>query len=417
VTSIEVDALGKRYVVGARKPATAWWPLRWNDRAPVKHRPRREVWALRDVSFSLTPGTVLGVLGRNGAGKSTLLRILARVTPPSEGHVRGRGRVIPLLHVGGGLHPFLSGRENVFLNAAMYGVPRREVERRFGAIVDFAGLGAFIDAPLRTYSSGMHLRLAFSIAVNLEPRILLADEVLAVGDAEFQERCLESVREAARAGTTVLFVSHDMDAISRLCNRALWLDGGRVAALGAAPDVIAAYENAHVGGAGDRPQAAAPQDTKGAHAGPLGEILAVRLIDADGREIAAASPDDRVGIRIVFRADRAPIDGRCAVELHTGGICAFRSTQAEDASISAPGVHVAEVAIPGGLLATRTYSVRVRLRLAGADRQRSRLTVDPAVTFQVHDASSVGPIGRKQPGIVAPQLEWSLRRESDARET
>ena len=417
MTSIDVEALGKRYVLGSSKSIAPWWALgRAPEHRAAAKRRRREVWALRDVSFSLEPGTILGVVGRNGAGKSTLLKILARVTPPSEGRVHGRGRVIPLLQIGGGLHPFLSGRENVFLSAAMYGVPKREVERRLDAIVDFAGVGVFIDAPLRTYSSGMSLRLAFSIALNLEPQILLADEVLAVGDAEFQERCLESVRAAARSGTTVLFVSHDMRSVARLCNRALWLDAGRIAALGDVAEVTSAYDGSwHAIETSDPSEPEAPQGRRGSHAGPLGEILAVRLVGTDGREMGSASPGQRVRIRIVFRADRAPVDALCGVTLHADEVCAFRSVQPAATAIDATGIHVAEAEIPPGLLAARTYSVRVAVRLAGEEKQRSRLVVDRALQLQVHDASG-GPPARKQPGVVAPQLDWHLRRQSDARE-
>jgi ABC-type polysaccharide/polyol phosphate transport system ATPase subunit len=418
VTSIDVEALGKRYVLGSPKSATPWWPLGRSPehRASAKRR-RREVWALRDVSFSLSPGTILGVVGRNGAGKTTLLKILARITPPSEGRVHGRGRVIPLLQIGGGLHPFLTGRENVFLSAAMYGIPKREVERRFDAIVDFAGVGVFIDAPLRTYSSGMSLRLAFSIAVNLEPQILLADEVLAVGDAEFQERCLESVRVAARSGTTVLFVSHDMRAVAKLCNRALWLDGGRIAGLGDVAEVTTAYDGSwhaiEPSGPSDSAEHVALQN-KGSHVGALGEILAVALVGADGHEIGFASPGQRVGVRIVFRADRAPVAALCAVTLHADEVCAFRSVQPAATTIGATGVHVAEASIPPGLLAARTYSVRVAVRLAGDEKQRSRLVVDRALQLRVSDPSS-DPPRRRQPGVLNPQLEWSLRRQGDAR--
>src|SRR6185436_19824646 len=180
---------------------------------------QREVWALKDVTFALEKGQILGVIGPNGAGKTTLLKVLSRVTPPTEGRIFGYGRVVPLLAIGAGFQEDQTGRANIFLNAAMYGVPAELVEERLDDIIDFADIGDFIDVQVRRYSSGMYLRLAFSVAVNMNPDILLADEVLAVGDVDFQERCLERVKQAGRDGMIVLFVSHDMAAITRLCSR------------------------------------------------------------------------------------------------------------------------------------------------------------------------------------------------------
>ncbi|NLF14863.1 MAG: ATP-binding cassette domain-containing protein [Anaerolineaceae bacterium] len=199
------------------------------------------IWALKDVSFEVGCGEVVGIIGRNGAGKSTLLKILSRVTEPTEGRAVIHGRVGSLLEVGTGFHPELSGRENIYLNGAILGMKRAEIVRKFDEIVAFAEIDKFIDTPVKRYSSGMYVRLAFAVAAHLEPEILLVDEVLAVGDATFQKKCLGKMDDVATAGRTVLFVSHNMSAVQRLCARSVMLDGGRVVAEGPTPDVVAEY--------------------------------------------------------------------------------------------------------------------------------------------------------------------------------
>jgi lipopolysaccharide transport system ATP-binding protein len=199
------------------------------------------IWALRDVSFEVKQGEVIGLIGRNGAGKSTLLKILSRITAPTEGYIEGFGRVGSLLEVGTGFHPELTGRENVYLNGAILGMSRREIDDKLDEIVSFAEVEKFIDTPVKHYSSGMYLRLAFAVAAHLEPEILLVDEVLAVGDAAFQKKCLGRMNDVARAGRTVVFVSHNMAAISNLCNRCLLLDGGQVILNGDTATVVGQY--------------------------------------------------------------------------------------------------------------------------------------------------------------------------------
>ena len=204
----------------------------------------REVWALRDVSFSVARGECFGIIGRNGSGKSTLLRVIARVLRPTAGRIWVRGRVAPLLELGAGFHGELTGRENVFLNGTLLGHPRAEVARRLDWIVSFAELWDFIDAPLRTYSTGMVARLAFATATAWEPEILLVDEILAVGDEAFRRKCRERMEGFLRGGTTIVLVSHDMQLVRELCQRALWLDGGRARALGPSAAVTAEYQGA-----------------------------------------------------------------------------------------------------------------------------------------------------------------------------
>jgi lipopolysaccharide transport system ATP-binding protein len=205
-------------------------------------RPRRETfWALKDVSFEVKHGEVLGIIGRNGAGKSTLLKILSRITKPTSGYAEIYGRVGSLLEVGTGFHPELTGRENIFLNGAVLGMSRRDIQKHFDEIVAFADVEQFLDTPAKRYSSGMYMRLAFAVAAHLEPEVLVVDEVLAVGDAEFQKKCLGKMSEVAKSGRTVLFVSHNMVAVQNLCSAALWLQNGRIHALGEVLNVVSGY--------------------------------------------------------------------------------------------------------------------------------------------------------------------------------
>jgi lipopolysaccharide transport system ATP-binding protein len=260
--AIRIDKVGKCYRVHGGERRLGYRTLRealsQAARAPLHALRRRrasakgeDFWALRDVSLDVRPGEVLGVIGRNGAGKSTLLKILSRITKPTTGRIHLRGRVGSLLEVGTGFHPELTGRENVFLNGAILGMSRREILRKFDEIVDFAGVDKFLDTPVKRYSSGMYVRLAFAVAAHLEPDILMIDEVLAVGDASFQKKCLGKMNEVAHEGRTVLFVSHDLANISRLCTRAVLLSAGEVEAIGEPGEVIAQYVpsdlNVHAG--------------------------------------------------------------------------------------------------------------------------------------------------------------------------
>jgi lipopolysaccharide transport system ATP-binding protein len=213
-------------------------------KSPAAEDPR-DFWALRGLDFEVQEGDVVGIIGRNGAGKSTLLKILSRLTSPTEGRARIRGRLASLLEVGTGFHPELTGRENIFLNATILGMRRREIQRKFDAIVAFSGVEAFIDTPVKRYSSGMYVRLAFAVAAHVETDILIVDEVLAVGDAEFQKRCLGKMGEVARSGRTVLFVSHNLVAVRTLCNRGIVLDKGQLVLKGTAEECVSAYENYH----------------------------------------------------------------------------------------------------------------------------------------------------------------------------
>ena len=241
---LEVESLGKRYRLGGGvrhdtlRDALAH---RFGRLGSTREDSPEDFWALRDVSFSVAEGEVVGIIGRNGAGKSTLLKLLSRITAPTEGRIRVGGRVASLLEVGTGFHPELSGRENIFMNGAILGMTRREIQSRFAKIVEFAEVERFLDTPIKRYSSGMYVRLAFAVAAHLEPDILLVDEVLAVGDGEFQKKCLGRMTEVARSGRTVLLVSHNLAAIQQVTARCLLLENSGLAADGATPDVVATY--------------------------------------------------------------------------------------------------------------------------------------------------------------------------------
>jgi lipopolysaccharide transport system ATP-binding protein len=244
MAAIEVEGIGKRYELGQLRGGYELLSERLRNRVTSigsPKPPREEFWAVRDVGFEVAHGETFGIVGHNGAGKSTLLKILARVTPPTEGVARLHGRVGALLEVGTGFHPELTGRENVFLNGAILGMRRVEIERKFDEIVEFADVERFIDTPVKRYSSGMQLRLAFSVAAHLEPEILIIDEVLSVGDLAFQRKCLGRMEEVAEEGRTVLFVSHNLSAVQSLCNRAILLAQGKVVSEGTAEAVIGDY--------------------------------------------------------------------------------------------------------------------------------------------------------------------------------
>jgi lipopolysaccharide transport system ATP-binding protein len=247
-TAIRVDGLGKRFRLGERERYVALRDvLARAVTAPFRRRTgahgngQAHIWALRDVTFGVGEGETIGIVGRNGAGKSTLLKILAGITLPTEGCAEVRGRVGSLLEVGTGFHPELTGRENIYFSGSILGMKRREIDRNFDEIAAFSGVETFLDTPLKHYSSGMQLRLAFSVAAHLEPEVLLVDEVLAVGDLEFQKKCIGKMEEVTRGGRTVLFVSHNMGAIRRICTRGVWLDAGAVRMTGTAAECVDAY--------------------------------------------------------------------------------------------------------------------------------------------------------------------------------
>jgi ABC-type polysaccharide/polyol phosphate transport system ATPase subunit len=280
---VDFDHVSKRYVLGQRMNARE---ALMTAASRALHRQRSaasELWSLRDVSFSVAEGEALGIVGRNGAGKSTILKILARITSPTAGVSRTRGRVAALLEVGTGFHGELTGRENVYLNGAILGMSRRDISMRFDQIVDFSGVERFLDTPVKRYSSGMYLRLAFAVAAHLEPDVLVVDEILAVGDAEFQRKCLGRMQEAEQDGRTLIFVSHDLQSLARICERSLWLDRGRVLDSGPTAEIVRSYLSSGPAGnnAADTPLQSGPITVRGVRVRPAQETNGTALMRGD----------------------------------------------------------------------------------------------------------------------------------------
>ncbi len=306
--AITIENIGKRYRLGQTHEHTLSDRLvrlarQLGGKATADVAPAEEFWALRDINLEIGEGDSVGIVGGNGAGKSTLLKILSRITQPSTGRVLVRGRMSSLLEVGTGFHPELTGRENVFLNGTILGMRRAEIARKFDEIVAFSGVEKFIDTPVKRYSSGMHVRLAFAVAAHLEPDVLIIDEVLAVGDSEFQKRCLGKMDDVAREGRTVIFVSHNMAAIQKLCSRAVWIRKGQLAGNGAPTDVIDAYLDSLGAPTGTEvfdapgymyrydPHAAAPQDAR---------VISLQALGRDDRPLREIGTWDPVRFRIEF---------------------------------------------------------------------------------------------------------------------
>jgi lipopolysaccharide transport system ATP-binding protein len=416
--AIEAQALSKRYRIGHLQ--AAYGTLRESLSHAAKrltgqeHRPHHEqIWALRDVSFHVDEGEVLGVIGRNGAGKSTLLKILTRITTPTSGKAFIRGRVGSLLEVGTGFHPELTGRENVFLNGSILGMRRRVIQSKLDEIIDFSGIEKFIDTPVKRYSSGMYVRLAFSVAAHLEPEILLVDEVLAVGDAEFQRRCLGRMEDLSGTGRTVLFVSHNMQAVNQLCDRAILLDGGNIVADGQTAQVVTRYlQSAH--GTGSRRSwpdlASAPGDD-------VAKLLSVRIVDEDGATVETHDVRQPVGIEITFRVLRhgPPVFPKIKIRDRQGEI-AFNAldTSPRWHEPSEPGDYVATAWIPENLLNEGLTTVDVAVCSLHAPKLYQHAAYYDVVSFHVFDPfegdSARGRFGGQLRGVIRPLLDWTSER-------
>ena len=411
--TVRVSNLGKCYRTS--KPPSPWQQIAAKFRKPAAAKPAHEIWALKDVSFALERGTILGVIGPNGAGKTTLLKILARVTLPTEGRVVGRGTVAPLLELGAGLQPDMTARENIAMYMTWNGLSQADVERRTDEIVGFAEIEEFVDTPLKRFSNGMYVRLAFSMAINMQPDILLADEILAVGDLTFQERCLQRVEEAGAAGMTVFFVSHDMAAIQRLCTRVILLNGGQLVLDGDPETVVNHYEQA----AWTMAPGGAKRGKKGRHASEHGEILSVRLMSADGREIGVARHEEELQLRVTFSVLTPGITVRALISMSARGVVAFRTAQPADIAVTEPGIFVIRLRIPAYLLADTIYTAKVGILLV-KDGEQTTLVMDNALVFRVyadHDTGDKSLLtlyhGSSWSGVLMPNLDWDVVRERD----
>jgi len=316
-SSIAIDSISKRYRIGGRANATLRERIvDWTTK-PLRARRAAapSVWALRDVSFEVPQGQVVGIIGRNGAGKSTLLKILSRITSPTSGSVRVRGRVASLLEVGVGFHNELTGRENVYLNGSILGMQKREVDRRFDAIVNFAGVEQFLDTQVKHYSSGMRLRLGFAVAAHLEPDILVVDEVLAVGDAGFQKKCLDAMEGLQSGGRTVLFVSHNMAAVENLCSRGIWIDSGQIRMDGSANEVVSSYMKSFAEAATNGTQLSSVEERLGD--GSI-RFTGIEYLAPDGTPSLLTRSGDPLQIRLHYRVETTVHNPSFGFRLYTG---------------------------------------------------------------------------------------------------
>jgi lipopolysaccharide transport system ATP-binding protein len=414
---INVEDLGKRYRLGARQ--TPYGSLRDSlvgaVRSPWKrlqrNGPNPLIWALREVSFTIQPGEAVGIVGRNGAGKSTLLKLLSRITEPTTGIIELYGRIASLLEVGTGFHAELTGRENIYLNGAILGMTRAEIRRKFDEIVAFAEVEPFIDTPVKHFSSGMYLRLAFAVAAHLEPEILLVDEVLAVGDARFQRKCLDKMQEVGKQGRTVLFVSHNMPAVTRLCSRTILLDAGRVIGDGPSSEIVSAYLSSGLG-------TTAAREWPDLEEAPGNDVVKLRAVRVQSQ---AGTVTDAMDIRrpITIEMDYEVLkSGHVLVpNLHfhnEEGVYAFVASDLDPewrGKERPTGRYVSSAIIPGNLLSEGTLFVGAAI--STMDPVVVHLYERDAVAFQVIDTmdgdSARGDYGGPMPGIVRPLLQWSTR--------
>ena len=369
------------------------------------------VWALKDVSFDVEEGRVLGIVGRNGAGKSTLLKILSRVTEPTEGTVTVRGRVGSLLEVGTGFHPELTGRENIYMNGAILGMKRAEIDKKFDEMVEFSEVAQFIDTPVKRYSSGMYLRLAFAVAAHLEPEILVVDEVLAVGDAEFQRKCLGKMNDVAQQGRTVLFVSHNMSAILRLTQEAIVLQKGQMIKRAPTPEAVDFYLSSGQAETGERLWT---PDEVPVNSAPFRPV-ALRLKDKTGKVVDTVRSTEPVTVEWEYQID-APITGlRVGMYLSTmRGEYVFTAFDTDDAGqyeqfgARQPGRYISRGQIPADFFNEGRYSLGVNASSFGVRRY---FMDENALSFNVDISGAPGTQWpERRQGPVRPRLDWKIEK-------
>ena len=421
--AIKVEGLSKQYRLGEVGTGTISHDLnRWWARVRGKEDPFLKlgeandrtiaansdyVWALRDVNFEVKQGEVLGIIGRNGAGKSTLLKILSKTTTPTTGAIKVKGRIASLLEVGTGFHPEMTGRENIFLNGAILGMTRKEIRSKFDEIVDFAGVERYVDTPVKRYSSGMYVRLAFAVAAHLEPEILIVDEVLAVGDAEFQKKCLGKMKDVSvNDGRTVLFVSHNMTAVSSLCDSAIYMYNGRIEQIGQTQEIINSYltNGADISTRRKWKLSEAPGD--GAC-----RLLEAKLIDDEGNNLEAM--DFYKGGYIEFTLEVLE-EGFCPIPnihlFNQRGDYVLISGESKDKDMSAKGVYKTTMWLPPDFLNDGRYIAGIAATTVIPERvhfyEKEALVFDVIEDMNFRDTEYRGAI----PGIVRPKLKWITKK-------
>jgi lipopolysaccharide transport system ATP-binding protein len=423
--AIRVDGLSKQYRIGGPQGRFRYKTIRESlvdgVQAPFRKAARlmrgeaygaagldETIWALKDVSFEVKEGEVVGIIGRNGAGKTTLLKILSRITEPTEGQVDLYGRVGSLLEVGTGFHPELTGRENIYLNGAILGMRRHEIEHKFDEIVAFSEIEKFLDTPVKHYSSGMYVRLAFSVAAHLEPEILLVDEVLAVGDAAFQKKCLGKMGEVAEGGRTVLFVSHNMAAVQRLCIDSIWVEQGRIWRSGPTSEVVASYLRASL---------EAADSAESSHAEDPRKEFQLRV---------ARVMNEQEVVTQRFQCDEAVIlELICQVHRRVPGLYGYLSLSRDGSSIMVsdsfdvapnqlddliPGTYRVRVPIPARTLGPGDYSVYVNFTSRSGAKGFNIDSPGTVCSFHLDDSTSQR--GNRRGGYFSTLLPWDVNRLS-----
>jgi lipopolysaccharide transport system ATP-binding protein len=418
--AIKVEGLSKRYRIGAHQQAYKTMREKLNETALAPFRAAKSMlsrngngngnsksetfWALKNISFEVSRGAVIGIIGRNGAGKSTLLKILSRITEPTEGYADMQGRIASLLEVGTGFHPELSGRENIFLNGSILGMKRVEIKRKFDEMVAFAEIDKFIDTPVKHYSSGMYVRLAFAVAAHLDPEILMVDEVLAVGDAAFQKKCLGKMGEVSKEGRTILFVSHHMPSIASLCARVVLLDAGEIARIGKTREVVGDYLSAHVAKSGT-----ATWDLDNAPGDETARIRKIEVCDPRGRPTDSLWLGDKIRLLMEFTILKPGLRVNPVFSVKDpSGLVVFSSANYEEPSWGVhrydPGCVRTICEVPAHILNEGKYLVDAMLVQEG---HFVKAHSESAVAFRVFDdASTRGDFLGEWRGVVRPRCEW-----------
>jgi lipopolysaccharide transport system ATP-binding protein len=401
---IKVQNLGKKYTIGTPKDGS----LRGSLMNLFKRSSEKgeDFWALKELNFEISKGDIVGVIGRNGAGKSTLLKVLSKITKPTKGRIEINGRVASLLEVGTGFHPELTGRENIYLNGTILGMTRKEVTNKFDEIVEFSGVRKFIDTPVKRYSSGQYVRLAFAVAAHLDPEILIIDEVLAVGDSEFQKKCLGKMQDVAKQGRTVLFVSHNMNAIGSLCTSAILLRNGALYKKGPTREIINHYLTNDMSATSSY-----EWDKENAPGDDEAKLISARLIDKNYQNIVSFDIAERIGVEFKYEVLKCANPKIPNIHLYTNkGDHVLYSAENEDLKLLLKkGVFKTTVWIPENLLNVESYSIAISLS-----------TISPLkVHFWVKDAlifdttedlkNRTDSYNLELPGVIRPLLRWETK--------
>jgi lipopolysaccharide transport system ATP-binding protein len=412
---IRVEGLSKQYRIGGQQAAygTLRDVLAGAFKNPLSRTRNGEqangdtIWALKDIDFEIMPGEVVGLIGRNGAGKSTLLKILSRITEPTTGRVELRGRIASLLEVGTGFHPELTGRENVYLNGAILGMSRSEMNRKFDEIVAFSEIEKFINTAVKYYSSGMYVRLAFAVAAHLEPEILVVDEVLAVGDMAFQQKCLGKMRDVTQEGHTVLLVSHSMSTVARLCEKSMWLDQGQIKLFGPTKEAVDKYMSAQdvLSGEFIREDNPSPQQVS---------VTGARLRRANGKVSSILDAEEGFTVEIDYTVSKETfawvgflvrtVDWLDVLSATDGDVDAYA------VELRQPGNYTSVCTVPGKLFNAGRFSLTVYAARTAAGKVEIFDFLEQVLTFDIENSCGVGSyMPPRRRGVISPKLDWDLK--------